>query len=87
MNSGLMVEYLRWLRVRPGLDDQDEDGDFVQTIYLQLDHARVHCTKEVIEEAERLNIQLIFIPASCTDMLQPLDIGVFGPFKAKLLKF
>ncbi|KAJ8315224.1 hypothetical protein KUTeg_007374 [Tegillarca granosa] len=30
------------------------------------------------------NIQIVYVPASCTDKLQPLDLGINAPFKASM---
>jgi hypothetical protein len=51
-------------------------------IYLILDQYSVHRTAAVKAATRRENIELFFIPASCTDALQPLDRRVFGVLKA-----
>ncbi|KAH9291752.1 hypothetical protein KI387_043059, partial [Taxus chinensis] len=41
-----------------------------------------HVALSTIEEARRLGIDLLTLPAHTTHRLQPLDVSVFGPFKA-----
>ena len=53
---------------------------------LILDHHAPHETEVVVKKAESLRIKLIFVPKGMTWCLQPLDVGVMGPFKAKLTK-
>ena len=40
--------------------------------------------ESVLLKLEENNIMVIFIPPNCTDLLQPLDIGVNKPFKAEI---
>ena len=51
---------------------------------LLLDCAPSHLPKEVMQAAKRQKVQLAYIPAQCTDVLQPLDICAFAGFKAFL---
>jgi hypothetical protein len=55
----------------------------VDRIYLITDLYDAHMTEAVRERAKGLNIELILIPPSCTDELQPLDRKAFCPLKAK----
>ena len=76
--SGWMTQenfekYLKWIRQESGHDDK---------IYLILDLYPVHWTNETKEMAAGCNIELMFIPAGCTDQLQPLDVRCFGALKA-----
>ena len=34
------------------------------------------------EKARALDIELVFVPPGCTDIVQPLDIKVFGALKS-----
>ena len=54
-----------------------------EEIHLILDVYTAHRTESVKAIAQALNINLYFIPPGCTDLLQPLDIRVFGALKAK----
>jgi hypothetical protein len=65
---------LRWLRRQP----RYADG---RRIVLLLDSYAARKCEEVRAIAETLNIDLVFVPAGCTDALQPCDLYVFGAFK------
>ena len=41
-----------------------------------------HVYESTLSAADELKIRLLFIPTSATDMLQPLDIRIFGSLKA-----
>ena len=43
-----------------------------------------HCTFYSILYARQNGITLVTLPPRCSHRLQPLDIGVMGPFKGKL---
>ena len=51
---------------------------------LLLDCAPSHLPKQVMQEAKKQKVQLAYIPAQCTDLLQPLDIAGFAGFKSFL---
>ena len=53
-----------------------------QEIHVILDVYAAHRTEAVKEAAETLNIKLYFIPPGCTDLVQPLDVKVFGALKS-----
>jgi hypothetical protein len=57
--------------------------DAVDRVNLIIDLYKTHWTEQVPGTAEELNIEMISIPASCTDEFQPLDRKVFGPLKVK----
>ena len=46
---------------------------------LLLDVASSHLAKETMVCARRNGVQLLYIPAGCTDKIQPLDIAGFHP--------
>lgn len=53
----------------------NEEFTFILDVY------RSHITESVKNEAKKLGINLIFVPACATGWLQPLDRGVFSVFK------
>ena len=53
---------------------------------LLLDCANAHLAKPVIQGAKKMGIQLLFIPASATSLVQPADVMVFAAFKVYLRK-
>lgn len=70
----VMIDYLNWLA------DQMEHKPFA----LILDVFRAHMDKTVQDEANRLNIKLIYVPSCGTGRFQPLDRSVYGAVKNKL---
>jgi hypothetical protein len=54
------------------------------TLIVVLDVASVHLDKSVLTHAKKLKIVLVFVPALCTWVLQPLDVFVFALLKALL---
>ncbi|KAH0800446.1 DDE superfamily endonuclease containing protein [Histomonas meleagridis] len=71
--EGTFQDYLTFLRKHFGDNDK---------IHLIIDHYKSHETEKIKDLANRLNIDLIFIPAGLTDCLQPLDRLVFGCLKS-----
>ena len=57
-----------------------------EPIHLILDLYAAHRTDAVKQRAEELGITLYFIPPGCTDLVQPLDVKVFGALKATARK-
>ena len=51
---------------------------------LVLDCASIHLTVKVCQKAAELKIWLLFVPARCTWLAQPLDCFVFHPYKSLL---
>lgn len=60
--------------VRVGSEDS-------QPILLIVDGHSTHTSREAIQWALTKNIILFVLPAHTSHVLQPLDVGVFGPFK------
>ena len=53
-------------------------------IILLMDNHDSHCTLDSIFYARENGITLVTSPPHCCYQLQPLDVGVMGPFKGKL---
>ena len=53
---------------------------------LCLDAFQGHLTDEIKNKIHRLSSELIVIPAGITLVLQPLDVSVNKPFKARLFE-
>ena len=45
------------------------------------DNLASHLNMEVIDQCSTNGIEFVCFPPNITDKLQPLDVGVFGPFK------
>lgn len=75
MNEHIMLRYLQHLH--------DKIAN-KEPCALVLDSFKAHCTKEVIQEAKRLDIELIYVPTNGTGEFQPLDRRIFGILKSKL---
>jgi hypothetical protein len=73
MTEGLMIRYLRWLRIAMG------EGPFA----LIVDTYPAHISPPVRWQMARSEIELIPVPRGMTGRLQPLDLGCFGPLKAE----
>jgi len=55
--------------------------------YLLVDHMKVHLTGDFVRQCNDLGSEVDYIPAGYTCVLQPLDVGVNGPFKASLRNY
>ena len=53
-------------------------------VLLIMDNAECHMNIHVVEYAIAHGIVIVTLPPHTTDKLQPLDVSVFGPFKAFL---
>ena len=72
--ADLMIKYLQWLSLQ-------NDG---KPCALLLDSSRAHMQDKAKMEAQKLNIELVYIPSCGTSIYQPLDRFVFGVLKKKL---
>jgi hypothetical protein len=53
-------------------------------VSLLLDHFSVHWTADVRSKLETLGITAHKIPAGCTGLVQPIDVGIGKPFKDRV---
>jgi hypothetical protein len=53
-------------------------------VLLVLDNHDTHITINIIEKARQHDIHILGLPPHTTHILQPLDVGIFGPVKEKL---
>ena len=59
------------------------------SVHLLFDGHHSHISLELIRVARENNVKLFCLPSNCTHIVQPLDMGVFGPMKkvwARILK-
>ncbi|XP_018393355.1 PREDICTED: uncharacterized protein LOC108772330 [Cyphomyrmex costatus] len=52
-----------------------------EPVLLLLDNHNSYVNIEVVEKAKKNNIIMLSFPPHCSHKLQPLDVGVYGPFK------
>ena len=79
--------FLSWFKklFLPAVQDTLQTGPVV----LIFDGHHLHLTIELLETAKRVNVHLVCLPAHTSHLLQPLDVGVYGPMKTawrKILK-
>ena len=77
VTPAVMISYLKWLKKKVEMDE----------FALVLDVYKSHVAPSVKKEAAKLGIQLIFVPACATGLLQPLDRRIFGVVKQRLVQF
>lgn len=53
-------------------------------IILTMDNHESLCTLDAVMYAKDNGMVLVTFPLHCSHRLQPLDVGVMGPFKSKL---
>ena len=79
MDEEMMSDWLQEVYVRR------PDGFFNKSPSLLIyDSMRAHLTDAVKAKVKKINSELAVIPGGLTKELQPLDIGINGPFKVKL---
>lgn len=62
------------------IKDQD-DLPLKQHALCIFDVYAAHRGEQFLNKLQKNNIHVVFVPASCTDQLQPLDLAINGPFK------
>lgn len=72
MTSTCFMEYLEFLRSLYPSNTK---------IHLIIDSYSTHTPQKCKDKANDLNIELYYIPSGMTDILQPLDVAIFGPLK------
>ena len=55
------------------------------TLSLHLRRLKAHQKEELRDLLRKKNIHMVYVPASCTDRLQPLDLSVNASFKLSLI--
>ena len=56
------------------------------SVVLFLDVSRTHLDDQTLQEAKAKGIKILCFPPHCSDMIQPLDRGVFKPLKTAFVK-
>ena len=76
--------FIEWLREFASLTSPTANPH--KAVVLIVDGSKTHLTRAIIEEAVKLGLHLVALPSHLTDVVQPLDLSVFKPFKAALKK-
>lgn len=77
INASIFLEVLKHIQ-KKSLCSKDNP------ILLLVDNHESHVTIEAVDYARDNGIVYLSFPPHTTHRLQPLDVGIFGPFKAKL---
>ncbi|XP_047123036.1 uncharacterized protein LOC124806312 [Hydra vulgaris] len=77
INSSIFLEVLKHIKLKTCCSKENP-------ILLLVDNHESHVTIEAVDYARGNGIIYLSFPPHTTHRLQPLDVGVFGPFKAKL---
>lgn len=77
INSELFIKVLQHIVLHTKCSKDDK-------ILLLIDNHKSHSTIESIEFCRENGIVLLSFPPHTTHRLQPLDVGVFGPYKTRL---
>lgn len=77
INSVIFLEVLKHIQKKTSCTEENP-------ILLLVDNHESHVSIEAVDYARKNGIVYLSFPPHTTHRLQPLDVGVFGPFKAKL---
>jgi hypothetical protein len=75
-NEEIIAGYLEWLH----------NSVNQEPILLIWDMYPCHRSEAVMDKADQLDIEILFVPAGCTPTLQPLDRRIFGELKSRSRK-
>ena len=78
-DEGNMLQWIETCLV-PYLEEKPADTP----AFLLLDHFSVHWTQNVQNRLQEIGITCHKIPAGCTGLVQPIDVGIGKPFKDRL---
>ena len=76
--------FIEWLREFASLTNPSANPH--KAMVLIVDGSKTHLTRAIIEDAVKLRVHLVALPSHLTDVVQPLNLSVFKPFKAALKK-
>lgn len=84
-NAATMKRYVEKVII-PYIDQVRDDLDLPlkQKALCIFDVYMAHQDKELLSYVEEKGIKVVFVPAACTDRLQPLDVQINGKFKSLL---
>ena len=75
-----------WVDVilKPWKEARDVHNPSMQSPIIILDAYRVHQMGSVVNHIQMLGIEVIHIPAGCTYLYKPIDVGINKPIKCEL---
>ena len=79
-----MVRYIDTIIIPYVESRRRAHGKPTQPALCIFDVFRAHQTQDVLQKLKDNNIRYVFVPASCTDRLQPLDLTVNKVYKEKM---
>ena len=80
MNEWIDIVLMPWKA------DLDANNPSLQPPILVLDAYHVHQMDSVINQIQSMGIEVIHVPAGCTYLCQPVDVGINKPIKTRLTK-
>jgi hypothetical protein len=75
-----------WIDVvlQPWKENRDQNNPSLEPPILILDAYRVHQMGSVVNRIQSMGIEVVHIPAGCTYLCQPIDVGINKPIKSRL---
>lgn len=75
-----------WVDVvlKPWKEARDANNPSMQPPIIILDAYRVHQMGSVVQHIQMMGIEVLHIPAGCTYLCQPIDVGINKPIKCGL---
>ena len=80
MGPCVLTDFVQTIRDELTSKGYDEN----ENVVIFMDNCKVHDSLAAMELARSLHIHFLTYPAHCTHVMQPLDVGIFGPFKTFL---
>jgi hypothetical protein len=83
MDEAMMNEWIN-IVLKPWKDDHDASNPSIQPPIIVLDAYRVHQMGLVVNHIQVMGIEVVHMPAGCTYLYQPIDVGINKPIKTRL---
>ncbi len=83
MDEARMLEWVAKV-LKPWKDHRDASNPYAEPPLLILDAYRIHKMGSVVNRIQMMGIEVLHIPAGCTYLCQPIDVGINKPIKCRL---
>ncbi len=83
MDNAKMNEWIDAV-LQPWKVGRDANNPSVEPPILILDAYRIHHMGTVVNRIQSMGIEVVHIPAGCTYLCQPIDVGINKPIKCRL---